>query len=173
MKNLTFQIIAIVVVLLSLSSCGKEEDVVDDFFGNNEYQIKVDGNVFDEGKSMFAGISEDVSNDNSMVAGLAVTLSILFEKKHYNKGEVLIAGPLDDSNTTAFVSGMLVKNPDTDNEEMIYYVAESGTVKIVNKKKIEFNVTCYNLFDFTDEGAIVAGAVPFVVSGFVNENNPQ
>ncbi|WP_282035572.1 hypothetical protein [Saccharicrinis aurantiacus] len=173
MKNLSIQLLAILTVLLSFSSCDKEK-AVDDLLGNNnEYMIKLNGEVYEEGESLLCGISQDVTHEEAMVAGVSPTITIAFEVKNYKAGEVLEVGLEEELNFRAVAAGVLILNADTDSEEFITYVAKSGTATLVSKKRMEFDLNCYSLMDVNDDGSIIDGATMYHISGYVTENNPQ
>lgn len=173
MKKLITQILTLSIVLYSLTSCDKENGLINnDILGNNEYQIKLDNSVYDEGENIFAGIVYDLTDENYITAGFATTLSITFHINNYNAGEVIAIDFISDSDSIAIATGVLVLNPDTLNEDVFMYFAHSGSVTIVSKKKVEFDLSCYRFSDLTLEGAIIEGAVPFKLSGYITENNP-
>jgi hypothetical protein len=172
MKKLTIPFFAIIAVVLTFSSCKKDSDSILDELQGNEYLIKVNGEVYEEGQNLFAGIAPDLTDENAMQAGLGVTMSLYFSRDKYMAGEVLEVGLEENTNTSAVASGTLVFNKDTDNEEIVWYVALSGTATIVSKERIEFNLNCYSLDDIADNGGPAQGATPIIITGYVTENSP-
>lgn len=172
MKRLTVQAVAIVTLLFAVSACGSDD--VTDVLGldGNEYLIKMDGVVIEEGESPLSGIVVSVLDDNEHILQASVypTLIIEFDISDYEKGNILNIS-MDDDDPEAVGMGVIVLNSGTADEDMFLYVALSGTLKIVSKKRVEFNMTCYKLSDLDDEG-VIPGSVPFVLTGYITENSP-
>lgn len=174
MKNTTtFLTVLIAFLTLTFTSCGGSDEIIPDNLKGNKYQIKVDGKVYDEGQNLFAGITTDLTDENTIQAGLATTLAILFERSNYVAGKKLMVGLENTPNVSAYATGVLTLNKDTANQDIFSYVALSGTTTIISKNRIEFELTCYRLSDLNIDAVPVSGATPFIISGYVTENNPK
>lgn len=171
--------ISIIIALLTsilFFSCGEDDPIIEDILGN-KYKIVVNGNVYDEGQNIFAGITTFLDDEDGMQAGLTTTLAIVFDKSNYTSNKVLNVNINPNVSTDAAATGVLVLNKDQEDEEICMYVAVAGTVHILSKNKIEFDLTCYALEDigYDDElnySGPVDGAKVYHITGYIEENNP-
>lgn len=176
MKKVTIQILAVLVIAITMVSCGKDDvPIAKDFLGN-EYLIKVNGETYDEGTNIFAGIVEDLTEENVMQAGFGAALAIYFDKQNYVADKNLTVGLEETPGTEAYATGMLTMNENTG--DILSYVAVEGSVKIESKNKLTFNLTCYEISDLGYDDELnytgpVQGAKQYIISGFVTENSPN
>ena len=168
MKNLVLSTFILMAVALTFSSCDKDDNPIIDTLQGDEYLIKIDGEVYEEGKSLFAGIVPHLTHEEAMQAGITPILTILFEKSNYVAGKKLAVSLLASDNVEVTATGILTYNKNTANEDTFFYTAKSGTITIVSKKRIEFKLTCYRLADIDKPGA-----TPFIMTGYVTESNPK
>lgn len=172
MKTRLIKLLSIITIACAFSACS-EESVTDKLSVGNEYQIKINGEIYEEGSSLFAGIVYDEESEGTMIALTNSTLGITFDYANYQAGKTLKVGLEDTPDITAVAVGLFVNDANTEDEEIVIYAALSGTVTIVSKKRIEFNLNCCNTFDITYEGTLAEGAESIVISGFITEKSPQ
>ncbi len=178
MKHSILTISILMALSLMFASCGKDSDNALDELKGNAFQIKVNGEVYEEGRNLFAGIATYLGDEEAMQAGYGTTLGIVFAKADYVAGKPLTVGLAEMSGVNALATGVLVMNKDTEDEDLFSFTAVGGTAKIVSKKRIEFNLICYRLtdLDYDDElnyTGPVPGAKKYVVSGYVTEQEVE
>ncbi len=93
---------------LMFASCGKDDKNALDELKGNEFQIKVNGEVYKEGRNLVAGIATYLGNEEAMQAGYGTTLGIVFAKADYAVGKTLTVGLINTPGVNAYASGVLV-----------------------------------------------------------------